>query len=53
MVERAAVAAVESQAMDEPGLQVADEQLLGGGIVGNGAEAGAGIVLAVLLDVGE
>ena len=49
MVERAAIAAVEAEAMDEAGFQVADEELLGGGVVSDGAEAGAGIVLAVML----
>ena len=53
MVERAAIAAVETEAMDEAGFEVADEELLGGGVVGDGAEAGTGIVLAVMLDVGE
>ncbi len=53
MVERAAIAAVEAKAMDEAGLEIADEELLGGGVVGNVAEAGTGIVVAVMLDVGE
>ena len=53
MVERATIAAVEAEAVDEPGLEVADEELVGGGVVGDGAEAGTGVVLAVVLDVGE
>ena len=53
MVERATVAAVETEAVDEAGLEVADEELACGGVIGDGTEAGTGVVLAVVLDVGE
>ena len=53
VVEGATIAAVEAQAMDEAELQVGDEELAGGRIVGDIAETGAGVVLAVVLDVGE
>src|SRR4029453_2295795 len=53
VVEGAAVAAIEAETVDEARLQVADEELLRRRIVGDVAETGAGIVLAVMGDVGE
>ena len=53
VIEAAADAAVDPQAMDEPELEIGDEQLLGRRVVGNVAEAGAGVVLAVEFEIGE
>ena len=39
--------------MNEPELEIGDEDLLGGRVVGSGAETGAGVALAVVLQIGE
>jgi len=53
VIKGAAVAAVPAQAVDQACLEIADEELAGPGIVADGAEARAGIGLAVVFDVGE
>ena len=47
VIEAAAHAAVDPQAMNEAELQIGDEELVGRRVVGDVAEAGAGVVLAV------
>jgi hypothetical protein len=45
VVEGAAVVAVEAEAMNKTGFEVAEEELLGDGVVGDGAEPGPALSL--------
>ena len=53
VIEDVALLAVHRDAMNEPGFEVGDEELLAPRIEGDVAEAGTGIVAAIVLDVGE
>src|SRR5262249_42603043 len=53
MIERSLVLAVAAEPVDEAELEISGEELTGVGVIGERAEAGAGVFLAGVLEIGK